>query len=227
MPTEFTPLHDRFEALAEQLTAPGPIDVDKALAQGRRTRAHRRARTTGVAATVVVATAALVLTAVNFHTAAPPTRSIATPPPAAVGTATDPFTVPVSFGWLPTGMRSEGYSYSQQAGKNGPVVIDDLAETGRANSPLLDLGYAPAGPRPTPVFNMTPPTPAVFVSGPPINGHKSFVASIPNGEASRSGASTPTTCCGSSTTAGGRCSMCRVIRRTSSARPTACGSPRE
>ena len=42
MPAEFTRLHERFDVLAEQLTAPGRIDIDRALAEGRRARARRR-----------------------------------------------------------------------------------------------------------------------------------------------------------------------------------------
>ena len=177
MDTEFTPLHERFGALAEQLTAPGPIDIDKALAQGRRQRGHRRTRSAAFAATGVTAAAALTLAAVNLHTPAGPAHAVLSPSSTFARTSTDPVAVGVSFGWLPAGMQAEGTT--TEAGPNGTAVWQLVAETGTADSGLLQLGDAPAGPRPSPSMDVTPPTPLVTVAGPAVNGHGSYIESLP------------------------------------------------
>lgn len=178
MPAEFTRLHERFDVLAEQLTAPGRIDIDRALAEGRRARARRRAKYAGVAVVTVAATAALALTATNLLAAPDRTRQIVPTTPAPPRTATDPFAVGASFGWLPTGMRAEGYS-TQQNGKQGSTIVSVSAETGGPDSPVLGLSAAPAGPRPTLPLTVYPVETPAFTAGPSINGHKSFVEYYP------------------------------------------------
>lgn len=177
MDTEFTALHERFGALAEQLTAPGPIDLDRALAQGRRERVNGRARSAAFAATGVTAAAALTLAAVNLHSPANPARSVVSPSSTFARTSTDPIAAGVSFGWLPAGMQAEGTT--TEMGPHGTTVLLVDAETGTADSGLLQLGDAPAGPRPSPSMDVTPPTPLVTVAGPAINGHASYIESLP------------------------------------------------
>jgi hypothetical protein len=69
-------------------------------------------------------------------------------------------------------------------------VIHVVAETGEANSPLLELGDAPAGPRPTLTVDITPPSPLVVTPGPSVNGHKSFFETL-DGTPSRPDYTTP------------------------------------
>lgn len=177
MPTEFTPLHERFEELTERITAPGPIDIGRALAQGRRTRVQRRARSTAVAATGIAAATALTLTAVSLHTPASPAPSSVSTLNTVTGTATDPIAVDLSFGWLPAGMSGDGVA--EEPGANGTAVLHLTAETGTADSGLLELGDAPAGPKPKLSMDVTPPTALVVTSGPAINGRDSFIESLP------------------------------------------------
>jgi hypothetical protein len=179
MPAEFTRLHESFDVLAEQLTAPGRIDVDRALAEGRRARARRRAKYASLAAVSVAVTAALALTATNLLAAPDRTRqTVPTPPAASPRTSTDPFAVGASFGWLPAGMRASGFA-TQVNGDGSPPRISVDAQTGGPNSPVLNLATAPAGPRPTLPLTVYPVKPAAFTAGPSINGHKSFVEYYP------------------------------------------------
>jgi hypothetical protein len=174
MPAEFTRLHESFDVLAEQLTVPGRIDIERALAEGRRTRARRRAKHAGVATVTVAAAAALAVTATNLLATPDRTRQIVPTPPAASRTATDPFAVGASFGWLPAGMRAGGFG-TQVYGNNAQPTMSIDAQTSGPNSPVLNLTTAPAGPRPAlplPVYSIAS---LDFTAGPSINGHKSFV----------------------------------------------------
>jgi hypothetical protein len=179
MPAEFTRLHESFDVLAEQLTAPGRIDIDRALTEGRRMRARRRAKFASLAAVSVAVTAALALTATNLLGAPDRTRQfVPTPPAASARTSTDPFAVGVSFGYLPAGMRASGFA-TQANGKDDPSTISVDAQTGGPNSPVLNLATAPAGPRPTLPLLVYPVKPPAFTAGPSINGRKSYVEYYP------------------------------------------------
>lgn len=184
MPTDFTPLHLGFEKLAEQITAPGRIDVEQAVAAGRRAAARRRAARAGVATVGVAATAALALTVVDMAAAPGPSRPIvsSSPPATTPGAGTDPIGGAASFGWLPSGMHASGYSMN---GNTSPDAEENILAEANSSTPtnVLELGTAPAGPRPTLQLNITPAETPVFTDGPSINGHQSFLETFPSEDA--------------------------------------------
>ena len=188
MSTEFTPLHDGFDSLAAQITEPGPIDIDRAVAAGRRARARRRTATAGVAAIGVAATAALGLAAADIGTAPDPARPVAVPSASpsseAARASSDPITLGASFGWLPTGWIADGYSFAPPGTQASHGVAYIEAQTGEPDSPVLTLGDAPAGARPTLDLSVSPAKAPVFTPGPSINGHKSFLETYPGFDSS-------------------------------------------
>lgn len=86
----------------------------------------------------------------------------------------DPITVGVSFGWLPTGLRADGWSFASAGEHTDHDIGGIMAETGGPNSPVLELSDASAGSRPTLPLSFHPAKLGVFTSGPSINGRPSF-----------------------------------------------------
>lgn len=174
-------LHHEFERLAGTITAPGPIDVGRAVATGHRRAVRRRAAQTGGATAGVAATVALVLTAVHlFGASATATVAVSPTPTAKPSTAAvdDPISNPDSFGWLPKGMQAGGWAFAEPGEPSTTNISGIIAETGGPNSPELKLG-AVSGPRPNMPLDTYPVKPPEYTPGPSINGHQSYVESYP------------------------------------------------
>ncbi|HEY3873656.1 MAG TPA: hypothetical protein VGM10_35190 [Actinocrinis sp.] len=160
-------LTDQLSRIADEPGPPSTVDLDRAVAEARRTTRARRATGVAVGTVVVALVSALAVTAVGGG--APdgangqPTASPSAP--ATRPAQSDPLTVPAAFTTLPSGFVFQAVT-SEPSLPEGLAVYDP--ETGQSAS----LSVSPAGQtpaRPSEVDGLASP-----VAAPPVGGDPAY-----------------------------------------------------
>ena len=165
-----------YNAVADEPMPDGALDVDRAIAGGKRLIAGRRILRTSLGTAAVALAVAVGVTAVGVIPDGPSTVGTGLPHADNIGlaatlTGSDPLIMPLSFGWLPPGYTADATEFSPgqyvAAADNG-VPGDDFG---------LNYSTVPAGQSPplaSPLVGFPPPPARLGHLPTTVDGHQAY-----------------------------------------------------